>query len=279
MIVAVIDTETTGRDPDEVIELAALVNKTAPKVYVPFGFVNAADGRIAIGSGFDHVLKRFKPLERSTYKAMSIHGILPETLVDCQPASDAPAYAADFEAVIAHNAPFDVGVLGIEPPLVIDTLALSRAFCPDDDGHTLGAMMFRIDYRTGFDHMKVAHQADADVNACAVLLDWLVDEFVAPTSRTWASLAYLSEALAAPETIQFGKHRGTRWDDLPGDYIRWYLNLPINDQDPAVRSRMQDVQAYRIGSKVRCPHCDGLGAIKDDETNLWSLCSCFQSKR
>lgn len=36
MIVAIVDTETNGRDPGEVIELAALVNGAAPKVYVPF---------------------------------------------------------------------------------------------------------------------------------------------------------------------------------------------------------------------------------------------------
>lgn len=267
MIVAIVDTETNGREPGEVIELAALVNKSAPKVYVPF----SCDG--AVAPGFEMRFRRFEPEQGSTYKALAVHGIADAWLAALEPSATAASLVADVECFIAHNARFDYGVLGIEPPLVIDTLALSRAFCPDDEGHTLGAMMFRIDVEVGLKYRQNAHEAEADVMACARLLDWLV-RFVSPAARTWGTLAALSELFAAPSTIPFGKYKGTAWADLDFGYMRWYLNQ--SDQDPAIRDRMREEMSYRSGAMARCPHCDGIRAIKDDATNQWSLCDCYK---
>lgn len=267
MIVAIVDTETNGREPGEVIELAALVQSSAPKVYMPF-----CHGAGALNCQMR--FRRFKPERGSTFKALATHGILDEQLKDSDPSATAASHVADVECFIAHNARFDYGVLGIEPPLVIDTLALSRAFCPDDEGHTLGAMLFRIDAWTALEFMEAAHKADADVMGCARLLDWLVERFVAPTARTWVTLAALSEVFAAPSTIPFGKYKGTAWADLDFGYMRWYLNQ--SDQDPAIRDRMREEMSYRSGAMARCPHCDGIRAIKDDATNQWSLCDCYK---
>ena len=270
MIVAIVDTETNGRTPGEVIELAMLLRRLSSKVYVPFWAGGMWDPSLEATS------RRFTPDQPSTFKALSVHGLSSALLEGYDPSAIAGGCVEEVECFIAHNARFDIEVLKVEPPLVIDTLALSRAFCPDDEGHTLGAMLLRVDERLGLEHRNVAHGALADVQACARVLDWLVAEFVAPPSRTWASLACLSEALAAPQTIPFGKHKGTTWSDLDFGYMRWYLNQA--DQDPQIRDRMLREMAYRNGSMARCPHCDGLQAIVDDESGLWSLCSCFSTK-
>lgn len=267
MIVAILDTETNGRDPGEVIEVALAVADVR-KTYQSLGAIPPGEF-----PGLARRLERFEPERGSTFKALAVHGIMDAELRGKRPSREAKGLVCDIECIVAHNASFDLKVLDVQPPLVIDTLALSRAFCPDDEGHTLGAMMFRVGPRCGQQYMLNAHEAAADVDSCGMVLDWLVERFVAPTSRTWGSLAHLSEALAAPQTIPFGKHKGTTWTDLDYGYIKWYLNQA--DQDPVIRERMLREQSYRFGSLTRCPHCDGLQAIVDDESGLWSICSCF----
>ncbi|EQD40642.1 DNA exonuclease X, partial [mine drainage metagenome] len=47
----------------------------------------------------------------------------------------------------------------------------------------------------------------------------------------------LSEKARIPETINFGKHAGSRIADIPSDYKSWYLKLP--DGDPMIKQAMR----------------------------------------
>lgn len=139
VIVIAIDLETTGLDvaSDRVVEIGAI----------------AFDGDGAELGRFEQLLQPERPMGAT---AIAVSGIRDLDLVDAPLAADVlPDFLAFLERfpdapLIAHNAAFDAGFLGMELAragmtipnrLILDTLALARSALPDLRSHRLDLLI------------------------------------------------------------------------------------------------------------------------------------------
>lgn len=206
MTAYVIDTETTGTEPPEVIELAIR---------------HFEDRELPI-------VERFRPAGPITWGAVATHHILPQDLAECRPSSEA-RLPGDTQYIIGHNVDYDWQALGCPNVKRICTLAIARTLHPNVDSHSLVAMYY---YYMGMNHEARqvavnAHGAAADVRMC-----WAILRYMTKGLDDLEALWRYSEACRIPQIIPFGKHKGTAISDLPWDYRKWMLRQ--DDMDPYV---------------------------------------------
>lgn len=125
----VVDVEGNGRQPPDLVELAA---------------VPIVGG--VIGEPLSWLVKPDAPIK---HFATRIHGLTNKDVADC-PSFDAISgnvlAALDADALVAHNAHVDLGVLSRklpdwESPEVFDTLKLARRLVPGLDSYRLGSLV------------------------------------------------------------------------------------------------------------------------------------------
>jgi DNA polymerase III epsilon subunit-like protein len=153
----VVDVEGNGQQPPEMVELAV---------------VSIRGG--LIGKRVSWLVKPDHPI---SYFATQLHGLTAADVADCpkveQIAAEAQAALAA-DAVIAHNAHVDVGVLqyeltGWQPPEVFDTLRLARRLVPDLDSYRLGNLVRRFQLAEGLPDGLKPHRATYDALVAARL--------------------------------------------------------------------------------------------------------------
>ena len=159
-----LDLETTGLDPgsDRVVEIGALI-------FQP-------DGRVT--DRFERLINPRRPLSA---QASEVNGLSDLDLADAPVAAEVlPDFLAFLDLapgapLLAHNAAFDAGFLGMEftragLPIpdrpVLDTLALARALRPDLKSHRLDRLLLEYEIAP-----KARHRALADAEAVKEL--WL----------------------------------------------------------------------------------------------------------
>ena len=153
----VVDVEGNGQQPPDLVELAA----------VP----------IIAGVIGEPVSWLVKPETSIKHFATRIHGLTNEAV------ADAPAFeeiaadvlkALDVDALVAHNAHVDVGVLqrklgDWDCPEVFDTLKLARRLLPGRDTYKLGALVDAFKLDEGLDENLTPHRATYDALVTARL--------------------------------------------------------------------------------------------------------------
>lgn len=210
------DTETTGREPPEVIELAW-------KEIVP--------GTWATGTCFFHQF--FKPTVGSCYGALATHMIHDEELQNNVPSSEAKL-VPEVRYMIGHNVDYDWEALGKPDVRRICTLAIARSMYPSADSHKLGAVAYMLskNYSVTRNALKNAHNAAADVEMTHLILQAMLSEATDRGARleTSEDLWKFSERCRVPTVMAFGKYKGQLIKDLPRDYKMWCLRQPDFDQ-------------------------------------------------
>lgn len=207
----ILDTETTGLEEPDVIEIAWA---TAEQVH-PF----SPDSTF-----IEH--RRFKPRKPITLGAMATHHIIDADLVE-QP--EWPGrWMPPGEYLIGHNIDFDWKAIGSPPMKRICTLAFARALWPELDSHSLGALTYHVgDHEEARSLLKGAHSAATDVYLCCRLLVSIL--YALPNVTDWESVWQACEKARVPKAMPFGKHKGTPIAQVPSDYKRWLLNQPDVD--------------------------------------------------
>lgn len=219
----IIDTETTGIDDPDVIEV---------------GYIGVEIDGGQLKPNGQEFEQRYKPNKPIGLGAMAVHHILPQWLENCEP-SGSFVIPETVEYIIGHNIDFDWRALG-EPDLKrICTLALARKYYPELDGHSQVALVyyFSKDKEAARERVMSAHSALPDVKMCGlVLASMLRDRINFITSIE--HLYEISEQARIPDVITFGKHKGTSFSDLPADYLRWmskqqdmcpYVKVAVNN--------------------------------------------------
>lgn len=229
----ILDTETTGLETNEVIELA-------------FAEVVFIDNSGNIDTT-QEALFNFKPKSEMQYGAMAVHHILPEELEDFPPSSEAAGKVPKVEYIIGHNIDYDIKALGIDLDSVkrIDTLAIARKLWPECDSHTQSALMYYLneDKVAVRNVLKRAHNALADIRICKTILDHALADLYLLGVWDMESLYQYSEAARIPEKMAFGKHKGERIEDVPYDWIKWYASQA--NTDPYL------IKAFKMAGKLR----------------------------
>jgi DNA polymerase-3 subunit epsilon len=204
MTVLIIDTETTGIDPerDQVIELGVQLGLTTPWAH-------------------NRRTWRFKPSIPIPEEASAVHGITDADVADCprfaDHADNLRAFIENGSVLVGYNVQFDIDMLQAEyrrlaqAPLdldgkhIIDALALWRQCEPRtlQDAHK----------RFVGDSFEGAHGALADVAATGRVLLGMLTSFelnVPDAPDAWAKLAVVCE----PERARWiGPSRHIQWDD------------------------------------------------------------------
>ena len=212
MCVLIIDTETTGLTEPRPVEVAWLNLKDITS--------------LKIVQEFEQKYNPEKPIE---FGAMSTHYILDEDVAD-KPSYKTFEIPDETEYIIGHNIDYDWEVVNKPDVKRIDTLALSRRIWKDAGSHSLSALIYMLakDKRKVRDRLKFAHSAMTDVKMCWFLLNKILKEI---DVKSWDDLWSISEEYRIPETMPFGKHKGTLISELPPDYIQWAI-ANLKDIDP-----------------------------------------------
>jgi exodeoxyribonuclease X len=205
---AVIDTETTGNVPLEVIEL----------------------GYIFLGDAYEEnpvaVVRRYKPERPSHIGAIAVHHIFDRELRANPPSSQAKL-PEEVTYIIGHNVDYDWEALGKPDVKRICTLALARARYPNLDTHRLSALAYHLlgELDSTRNLVRRAHGAGADATVCYLILQKMLHDEMPPIETLWQ----MSEEARIPKIILFGKHRGKKLTEIPRDYIQWLLRQPELD--------------------------------------------------
>jgi DNA polymerase III epsilon subunit-like protein len=154
---AVVDVEGNGQRPPDLVELAI----------VPI-----------VGGIIEEPLEwMVRPDEPITPMARRIHGISNDELTNSdtfKDVADSVRQALDVDALVAHAAHVDVGVLqrklgGWECPEIFDTLKLARRLLPDRDSYKLGSLADALSLVGDLPSHLKPHRAEYDAIVCARL--------------------------------------------------------------------------------------------------------------
>ena len=198
----ILDTETTGIDEPDVIELAYAG---------PFETITPPEG---VQPKIHR--QRFKPTKPIQLGAMVTHHILPEDL-ESEPLWVSPwPLPSGVDVLIGHNIDFDWKAIGSPQVRRICTLALARFLWPELDSHSLSALSYHFGDKPAVRRiLQRAHEATVDVYLVGVLMTQL---FLAlPTVRTWDDLWQASEKARMPTRFTFGKYGPDK--GKPGELI------------------------------------------------------------
>ncbi|WP_368356259.1 DUF3820 family protein [Acidithiobacillus montserratensis] len=214
----IIDTETTGRNEPQAVEIAWIAPNT------PAQLQTVADFQ-----------QRYLPDKPIEFGAMATHHILPADLEGCPSPSDF-ALPPDTAYIIGHNIDYDWQVIGSPDVRRICTLAMARRIWPNTDSHSLSALTYFLatDLDKARRAIQNAHSAWHDIHFTRDLLACILKEHPVDS---WDELWHFSEDCRIPTHMPFGKHRGVPIPDLPADYVAWARrNLP--DMDPYLRTAL-----------------------------------------
>lgn len=127
---------------------------------------------------------------------------------------------------VAHNYEFDVKFLPeIKGPWIC-TLKASRHLWPNAPGHSNQVLRYWLGVEPTIKlEGKYPHQAIYDVaTTTGILLKML-------GSQTLVKLVSLTKTPVVLKKINFGKHRGSDFANIPIDYLRWLRGQPNLDPD------------------------------------------------
>jgi len=178
----------------------------------------------------------FKPPVPISFGAMATHHITNQMVAD-KPAFDGSTQKAELAALlqnsilVAHNAPFDIGVLkteGVTTFKYIDTLRVARHLIQSEN-----YQLQYLRYSLGLNVEAAAHDALGDIQVLEKLFDRLID--LTSTDQTDLAIEKLLELTNTPvllKTFNFGKHKGRSFAEVAATdkgYLQWlYDQKSIN---------------------------------------------------
>ena len=210
------DTETTGNEEgDRLVQLAVKERGKAEPI------VNAL----------------YQPPVPISIESMAIHHITKKMVADKPAFTDAPEYAelkklfeSDDTLAVAHNAAFDIAMLGregITPKRTLCTYKVAHALDPNDAIPNYRLQFLR--YFLGLELDAPAHDAMGDVLVLEALFERLLKRVEAEKGSEADALSEMEMISSRPmlfTTIRFGKHSGKRLEDVArtdAPYLEWLL--------------------------------------------------------
>lgn len=206
----ILDTETTDREPNNRL--------------VQLAYKNLSTGEI--------VNEYFKPATPITIGAMAIHHIT-NKMVEDKPLFEGSIHKTNLvellknNILVAHNAPFDIGVLkleGVETGESIDTLRIAR--------HLLDAEQYSLQFLRYLLDLNVTanpHDALGDILVLEALFNYLQkhvkEKFnYSADEEVLNKLIELTNQPVLMEVINFGKYKGKTFEEVASidkSYLQW----------------------------------------------------------
>ena len=228
------DTETTGASTeDRVIQFGAIILNQKNEIEI-----------------FDELCFSEIPIK---LEAMEVHNITPDLLENKPKFIDTNFYKRLNELnncenfLIAHNLPFDLGMLQKEGFknnfTLIDTLRCARHLLVNSPYHRLQYLRYSLElYKGELEEANKhnitikAHDAIGDVLVMKLLLSKLValakEQF--PQNNPMQVLAQLTKQPVLVKTFKFGKYKGRSIEEVCDEdigYINWFMDNMELDED------------------------------------------------
>lgn len=156
-------------------------------------------------------------------EARAVHHIGDADVAEAMPAGEAlgmlVAHKPDF--FCAHNADFERAFFNGDGVPFICTYKVALRLWPDAPGHSLQVLRYWLPLDIEQSLGLPAHRAGPDAYVGAALMARILSDDNAPDLDT---MVRWSSGPPLLTRVTFGKHRGTKWDDLPSDYLSWILD-------------------------------------------------------
>ena len=206
----ILDTETTGIEEPDVIELA---------------WVELNEVSWQLAPVFQQYFENTQPIG---FGAMATHHIIPSMVAGKPNQSCVASALPEVTYWIGHNIDFDWKALKKPDVRRICTLALCRLAYPEADSHSLSAMMYYIHGANQATRTKLknAHSAAADILLCYDILMPLMEKL---DIHNLEQLYRVSEDARIPRIMPFGKHKGEPISAVPKAYRDWYRRQAETD--------------------------------------------------
>lgn len=221
-LIRVIDFETTGMPDDG-----------AAVCEVGWCDVDYADGIASVApSAFALLCNPGRPIPPHV---QAVHHIGDRDLVDC------PTPEVGFRRLMegppacfaAHNATFEKAFFGGGDVAWICTYKVGLRLYPEAESHSNQALRYLLGLDLPEDAAMPPHRAAPDAFVTAHILARFLNEGRA----TYDEMVRWSSGPALLPRITFGKHRGSKWEDAPSDYLRWIVDKSDLDVDAKANAR------------------------------------------
>lgn len=127
---------------------------------------------------------------------------------------------------VAHNADYERQFYRTDKPFIC-TYKVALRYWPEAPSHGLQFLRYYLDLDVSPALVEPPHRAAPDAYLCSVLMAQIM-------SREGASLDEMTRWSSGPALlprITFGKHKGSRWEDVPSDYLEWLAFKSDMDRD------------------------------------------------
>lgn len=211
-----LDTETTGIGPEDRLCQIAFKPEDGPAV-----------------------CELFNPGRPISIDAMAIHHITNKMVQDRPPFQGSDTHAKlialvsdDTNAMVAHNAKFDVAMLnkeGINPRNVICTIKLARYL--DKNGVIPNYNLQYLRYYLGLKVEAQAHDALGDISVLEAVFYRINAKFqeIEGLDDPIAEMTRISSNPILIPGMPFGKHKGLPFNQVPLDYLEWLLSTDLDE--------------------------------------------------
>lgn len=152
------------------------------------------------------------------------------------PSPDAACMALNLGAVdyyAAHEADFERKFFGSGPLKWICTYKVALRVWPALDSHKLQYLRYALNLDIDQNLGLPAHRAGPDAYVGAALIAMIIKQNMA----TFEEMVRWSNGPALLPRINFGKHRGERWENVPTDYLEWIAYKSDLDRDAKANAR------------------------------------------
>lgn len=215
----VVDTETTGTDPehDKIVEIGAVL----------------LDG--------PEVLEMYESLVNPGIpippQSSAIHHLTDKDVAEA-PSLDAaimPLLERDFDYVVAHNAGFDSKFLDLGQVDWICTWKLAMRVIQDAPSYSNQALRYFLGL-PGPTSKTHAHRALYDAEVTAQLFAHILG--MAQSDDPYPGMVEVSNnPVILKGKLGFGKHAEMTWDQVPSGYLKWIADQPDMDENKRATAR------------------------------------------
>ena len=233
MVLAVVDTETTGlEETDQIVELAIVMidpERAARTEWSAWSSLIRPSCPVSLGARATHHI-----LDAELAEAPSVTELLPARGLPefGRPAeSEVEDNEVDPERVVfvAHNAAFDRRMLvqsgfhpEILPPRTICTWRVALHLYPEAPGHSNQVLRYFLGVEPPPCDLP-PHRALPDALVTASILERMLKE------RSVSDLIKLTSEPAVLHRVTFGQHRGKLWSELDSGMLHWVLKRNFDD--------------------------------------------------
>lgn len=167
-------------------------------------------------------------------EARAIHHISDQDLANC-PSIDTGLITLNnpnVDVFVAHNMAFEREFFTGGERDWICTLKVARRLWPECPSHTNQCLRYFLGIELEDELAMPPHRAAPDAYVTAHILLHALNS----GTRVEDMIEWSSGPSLLPR-VTFGKHRGTAWSALPGDYLSWIVNKSDMDADTKFTAR------------------------------------------